>query len=215
MTEYASIPAEKWGHCTTIDRSASELLVELKSQVEESVHRWKCLGMDSDPANDHQEYARIYSKIPVEREFFDAFFNGRSGYRAQYAVSIEKGEQFNKEAVGIIVSVLLLVERYCDKKYDRKFYESSLRGVHSKLWFTKDVSDLSSEKRLLQFEESIRWPAWKRYWESKSKPRKGLLAPVSEEPAILLNGTFLCKETYRVWDQKPRRSQELHEIGWV
>src|SRR5882724_2234388 len=46
---------------------------------------------------------RALAVIPICRDTFDALFNGRSGYRAQYYLSPAEGARFN----GILVKALL------------------------------------------------------------------------------------------------------------
>ena len=46
---------------------------------------------------------RVNATIPVSQVLFDQLFNGRSGYRAQYCLSVKEGRQYNRAIVDALV----------------------------------------------------------------------------------------------------------------
>ena len=44
-------------------------------------------------------YFRLVAQLPLDEITFDQFFNGRSGYRAQYYISPEEGILYNRDVV--------------------------------------------------------------------------------------------------------------------
>jgi hypothetical protein len=152
--------------------------------------------------------------ILLSPTLFDQLMNGCTGYRAHYAASPNAGERFNRQLVDSVVPTLVAAVHLYQDKVDQRLFKMSLRGPYSKLWFTKDVSDKSVEQELLTLKEVIQFPRWVEHWKSRSEPRKGLLAPLPEAPAVLLNGSFI-KENGDCYEQKPERSRELFECGWT
>src|SRR5687768_13604962 len=56
---------------------------------------------------DNPEYARLEARIPVPSELFDSLFNGRTGYRAHYYASSERGAAFNRNLVDMLIPAVL------------------------------------------------------------------------------------------------------------
>jgi len=140
--------------------------------------------------------------------------NGCNGYRAHYAVSEEMGEEFNRRLVNSVVPLLIQAAHLYEDKFDKLFCETSLRGPHTKLWFSTEVSDKSADSWLINLSEDIIFPRWVDYWRDCYKPWKGLLAPIPESPEVLLNGSFV-NDQGEYFDQKPGRSYDLYEHGWT
>src|SRR5947207_135821 len=49
---------------------------------------------------------RAIVSFPLEARAFDALFNGRSGYRAQYYLSCQEGASFNSMLIGSLLKPL-------------------------------------------------------------------------------------------------------------
>jgi hypothetical protein len=99
---------------------------------------------------------------------------------------------------------------YADR-YSTSDFSRSLLGRFSKLWFPKSLTDEDNTKNLKNLQERIAAPRWMSYWHNRATPRKGLQAPACDE--ILLNGTFINEDGD--FEQKPSRSKDLWERGWV
>ena len=138
-----------------------------------------------------------------------------SGYRAQYYISVENGERFNRFVIKTIAPLIVEATGLYKDKFSRELCKLSLYGKYSKFWFANDITDPSGQEYLNRLPEVIRVKSWREYWEDKQPPRKGLLAPLPKCTVILLNGTFVNLETKEICNQKPGRSRELYEQGWT
>ncbi len=216
MIDFVSLSAADWGHSSQTF-SASDLIDQLRIQTKAAVENFHFTVLEDDPAT-HPDYAgfvRVVGIIPVSAEFFDAFFHGPSGYRAQYANSIETGERFNAAVVSAIGDMLLPHEDRYPSGRNADLVAASLRGGHSKVWFPKEMTDPAASSWWHGATSPINWPRWLEYWSQRPEPHKGLFAYTPLEPAILINGTFLHPATHEVWNQKPERSRQLYETGWT
>ena len=136
-------------------------------------------------------YQRASITIPMSQALVDQLMNGPTGYRAHYAASVEDGEKFNRALVEAIAPLVIETEGLYAGFFSRAFCNASLMGRFTKVWFPKHLTDPSAQVELLQLEAAITHPAWVAHWHSLPRPHKGLLAPMPEPPAILLNGTFV------------------------
>ncbi|UGY20365.1 hypothetical protein WDM22_34370 [Bradyrhizobium septentrionale] len=80
---------------------------------------------------------RSVATFPLDRDTFDALFNSRGGYRAQYYLSCEEGIQFNNEIIKQLRRPLALT---CQKLSLDEFalLERSFVGPFSKIWVLGD-----------------------------------------------------------------------------
>jgi hypothetical protein len=207
-------PSE-WGHHSPPIRPA-EIIEALKQETERAITEYTALSEGPEPYTNKvgMGYCRISVTIPLNTLLFDQLMNGATGYRAHYSVSMEMGETFNRCLVEAIGPILIRAERLYQDIFGRDLCQRSLLGHFSKFWFAKETTDLSTQGRLLKYKEEIRVARWRTYWRTRPKPRKGLLAPIPENAAILLNGTFV-NEAGEEYEQKPGRSKELFESGWT
>jgi hypothetical protein len=203
---------EQWGfEIRTLEPAA--IVRQLSREVESAIKGWG-IEFSHEQCDRSRSHWRATVLIRLPERFVHQLMNGATGYRAHYAAGTATGERFNEELLNAAADLLLDATSLYADLYDRRFLRRSLLGRHSKFWFPKDLSDPSAQGRLLMFSEEICWPRWLEYWRSMEKPRKGLLAPVSEEPAVLLNGTFVDSDG-SPFDQKPERSRLLFEHGWT
>jgi hypothetical protein len=140
--------------------------------------------------------------------------NGATGYRAHYSVGVECGESFNRCLVEAVAPIVMRADHLYKDKFDCFLCRSSLFGPFSKFWFTKELTDPSAQDQLLKFKEEIGEPRWLAYWRGRAKPWKGLLVPVLDNPAVLLNGSFV-NGAGEAYEQKPGRSKQLFDSGWT
>jgi hypothetical protein len=140
--------------------------------------------------------------------------NGHTGYRAHYAVSVVAGEEFNRLLVESVAPLIINACSLYTDKFSVDLCKNSLRGPYSKFWFTIQITDPSAQDQLLRCHEIIHFPRWHEYWCDKPPPRMGLLAPMPEQPAVLLNGSFV-NEAGKYYEQKSGRSTELFSCGWT
>lgn len=205
--------AETWGHQTE-ETSPSELLEQVVAEVKLALEAFEVLPEGPIASTDAPGYYRVCAVISIAPALLDRLMNGRTGYRAHYAASVEAGEAFNRALVDSVAPLIVAATSLYKDKFSVDICERSLLGPHSKFWFTMQLTDPSAQDHLLQCPEVIRLPRWREYWSAKPQPRKGLLAPEPEQQAILLNGSFMNEEGM-YFEQKPGRSAELFEIGWT
>jgi hypothetical protein len=80
---------------------------------------------------------RAIASFPLNPDTFDALFNGRSGYRAQYYLSCQEGIAFNAMLISALLRPLSIAcERAPAGKIDVSQY--SFEGSHSKIWVLGD-----------------------------------------------------------------------------
>lgn len=182
-------PAQ-WGHHSP-DAAPEELIEGLVTQAVRAIREFSALPEGPEPCRDRDGYFRASVTIPLTPTLFDQLMNGASGYRAHYSVSVEAGEEFNRCLVDAVAPIIVSSEQLYGDRFDQAFCRRSLLGTYSKFWFPKELTDPSAQAQLLKFNEELLVSRWVEYWSAMSKPRKGLLAPVPEGMAVLLNGTFV------------------------
>lgn len=206
-------PICPWGHdIPAID--AEQLVSLLAKETADALANYSALPIGPFECERRSGYSRLSIEIPLSEALFDQLMNGPSGYRAHYAAGVKYGEAFNRILVDTIAPLVVAAEDLYADKFDRQYCQRSLLGTFSKFWYTGSLTDPSARDLLLRFKEELLVRNWKTFWSNHERPRKGLLAPIPEQPAVLLNGTFV-DDTGAEFDQKPRRSQELYERGWT
>jgi hypothetical protein len=212
---FVTIEQEAWGH-RTHDIDPIALIGAVHHEIDQLVdQRPYEISIEEEEANNKSGYKRIWVEFPVSPILFDQFFNGRSGYRAQFYESPHNGEAFNRLLIETVALSLLRISR---SKFTPEFFRRSLLGQYTKFCFPKQLTDQANDPYLVTLNEIITVPGWTEYWEPKARPRKGLLAPLSDlegKCLILINGTFVDATTGDEWEQKRMRSQELHNKGWT
>ncbi|MEJ1962943.1 MAG: hypothetical protein WDO56_15900 [Gammaproteobacteria bacterium] len=213
VQKFAEIDRTEWGYMTQSVKPA-ELVERLAAEVREGLDEFKILEIAPEPARDARDFRRATVELEISDELFDLFMNGRTGYRAQYYASESTGEAYNASAVQAIAPMLIDSGRYAEGM-DAELCERSLRGVHSKLWFSKAITDPVNASSLAELPLAITPKRWFDYWDRLPPPHKGLLAPRSPS-VLLLNGTFVRRHDWQSWKNTDlNRSRELHNSGWV
>jgi hypothetical protein len=203
----------QWGHHSR-DATSDEIVEGLTTQTAQAIREFSALLEGPEQCRDRDSYFRVSITIPLTRTLFDQLMNGATGYRAQYSVSIEAGEDFNRRLIEAIAPIIVVAEQLYKDRFDRLLCSTSLLGPFSKFWYPKELTDPSAQTELLKFKEELRISRWIEYWSAMAKPRKGLLAPVPENMSLLLNGTFVNKAG-GVYEQKPTRSRQIYDTGWT
>ena len=214
VKRFVQLAPEAWGYKTP-DLEPREIVEQLVNEVRGGIATYRIVSIDLERATSRDGYQRVYVEMPISMELFDVFFNGRSGYRAQYAASEEAGEDYNRFVVTSVAPLLLNARQLYTENVTTELCERSLMGNFTKIWFSKEITSPDYEVTLLDLPESIRVGKWKKYWLSRSAPRKGLLTPKPESPVVLFNGSFVHPDGWQIWDQKPGRSREIAASGWT
>lgn len=205
--------ASVWGYQTAYIEP-SELLERVVAETVKAIGEYAVLPEGPCLCTNAPGYKRVFAEIPLTAELLDQLMNGRTGYRAHYAASVEAGEQFNRLLVESVAPIIVRNDCLYRNKFSPELCKASLLGPYSKFWFTTQLTDPSAQNQLLRCPEVIRFPRWLAYWHAKPQPRKGLLAPKPEQVSVLLNGSFV-NQMGQFYEQKPSRSTELFEHGWT
>ena len=202
-----------WGYQTP-SAAPLEIIRAVAAEACQAISKYAVLPEEREPCGDRDGYFRVSVEIPLSQTLFDQLMNGRTGYRAHYSAGVDVGEDFNRCLIEAVAPIVVNAESLYADRFDRTFCERSLLGDFSKLWYPKRLTDLGSLSYMVKSKEELRIPRWLEYWHARSKPRKGLLAPLPEVPSILFNGTFV-NELGDAYEQKPGRSIQLFETGWT
>jgi hypothetical protein len=183
----------------TVHREAMEATPEGRGLIE-----WQ-LGRDD---GDMVGCGRAIVVLPLRPATFDALFNGRSGYRAQYYLSCAEGADFNRQLVLSLIEPARIVYRSKPLQEPWTLLQHSLQGPWSKIWVHGDAKPFEDAPT-----DEFRPGRWVERDHSVSA---WLRAPLPDRPAIDLKGTWVSAATneYRqdaVW--KGDRDCRLHERG--
>ncbi len=203
----------QWGHSSP-SVTPAEIIEALSTQARKAIVEYTVLPEGRERCNDREGYFRASVEIPLTGTLVDQLMNGPTGYRAHYSVAADVGEAFNRCLVEAIAPMIVQAEGLYVDKFAPLFCHRSLLGPFSKFWYPKGLTDPSAQSQLLKAKEELRIPRWVEFWRGRPKPRKGLLAPVPESNAVLLNGTFV-NDAGEVYEQKPGRSKQIFDTGWT
>ena len=151
---------------------ADEIVDRLKDEVSQGILGYQILPEEPEECRDKAGYKRVSVNIPVSAILYDQFFNGCSGYRAQYFIGIENGEFFNRLLVDIISPIIVNAENLYSDKFTRAFCDQSLCGRFSKFWFSREITDPSGQAYLDKLPEVISVDRWKNHWEHGLDPTR-------------------------------------------
>jgi hypothetical protein len=188
--------------------------IELAEQVAHnamSAAKQRTLQIKWTKAQDRHGNWRIEAAIPIQPNIFDQFFNGRTGYRAQYYLSVRDGQTFNRLVIEYLKDPVRLASNRCRPFVSWSLIAKSLLGPHSKIWIVGDWAAFVREPEQLQPD---RWVQHSQF--SRDKPL-GLCMPMPPAPQLDLKGTFICPASSSIWlpTNKKYRDQKIHESGWT
>lgn len=149
---------------------------------------------------------RIVLPILLNEYLFDWFFNGPSGYRAQYYLSEEEGKAFNDATLNALEPAAMAACIRYPLPVPWKQVRQSLLGAHSKVWLWGDGRSFATA------EPHTLMPArWAQYEGIATR------APMPSPPAIELKGTFIHPQSGEDWlpEEKEDRHKRLHERGFT
>lgn len=180
-----------------------DLLAGVLREAQEAVlGGYACLNWK--PAAEATGFFRVEAVIPLSDETFDQFFNGRSGYRAQFYLSPEEGVLFNRDVVQGLKCVLSAAHIEQMLAIAPELISLSFDGPHSKVWVYSEDSPFDSAA-----ENSINPPRW-----IENNARLGRRAPLPKSPALELKGVFIHPRTRELFVDplKVDRACDLREL---
>jgi hypothetical protein len=214
---YAQVPKGTWDLDALEDRARRTRLLnprapaELLAAAVTEASRASCDGrmkLEWEPSRDWPGCYRIVATIPVSKLLFDELFNGRSGYRAQYYLSVEQGDRYNRAFVEDLSPALQEPHGRlsgCDGPSTP--LAQSLGGGSSKIWMPED------EEVLKAAPAALCPPRWREYWQNR-EGAWGLRAPLPPLPQIDLKGSFMRPGSDEEFPTKPDRGRHIHGEGW-
>jgi len=152
-------------------------------------------------------YYRVEAKIPISSTIFDLFFNGRSGYRAQFYLSPEEGLIYNRRAVEVLMPAVRVAHEKSPIADDYSLIERSLLTPHAKIWVDEERAVFDEAQ-----EYTLNPDRWVRC--SRSRGRK---APLPQNPRLDLKGAFIdpSSSNFFVDQLKADRSCDLFCNGYT
>jgi hypothetical protein len=197
------------------------------------------IGVDDDSKCDR---CRTIVQFRVTPELYDWFYNGRTGYRAQFWTSPEAGMKFNERILAAVVKALTerlpevipvvrrLIRRDSASYYDvghrtacrREELLSSLKPEMSKIWIGEDIiraspGPMTTWLTLLRYAKKLCVPKWAVMNPQTGETGEGLRAPFhcADDSWLDVKGVFLnaTGEPDPIEPQKDR-AQRIHNFGW-
>jgi hypothetical protein len=148
---------------------------------------------------------RAIASFPLNADTFDALFNGRSGYRAQYYLSCQEGSNFNAMLIGALLKPL---RGACDRAPagQATLLQHSFGGPFSKIWVLGDSAPFCAAREG-EFRPR-RWVDSSSLW---------MRAPRPDRPGIEVKGTWVLNSDhqYREDPLKADRHCSLSERGFA
>ena len=143
---------------------------------------------------------RVHATMPVTQALFDPLFNGRSGYRAQYCLSIKEGRRYNRAIVDAVVPALRhAYASLGETELQWAEAERSLTGRYSKIWVADD------EEHFQNAPAALHVPGW---------TGNGQRVPLPSSPRVDVKGTYIQPGSHREETTKRYRDRCLHQDGW-
>ena len=96
-----------------------------------------CLNWERCERPGYSQYSRLYTQIPVNKCTYDLLFNGRSGYRAQYYLSPEEGNTYNRHIIDDLIPVIIRTARdqNVEDAVDLDLVQLSLKSMSKLAWY--------------------------------------------------------------------------------
>ena len=152
-------------------------------------------------------YFRLVAQLPLDEITFDQFFNGRSGYRAQYYISPEEGTLYNRDVVTELWPSLRTACERALLEVDLSLLERSLFAPHSKIWVFDER--LAFDKAMPDTINPSRWVS--------NKATQGRKAPLLPQPMLDVKGAFIHPVTGDLFvdELKLDRAWDIFKRGYT
>lgn len=163
--------------------------------------------------------SRAFLRVRVDELTYDAFFNSPIGYRAQYCLSTENGEEQNRRLIAAITPMCL---SYSEGKEQNDFLTdkilASLRGIDAKAWIKDsdlpDVNEVHIDYGPWVAKATVVSRGTPTDKAARAKAAVGVLAPVGTH--IEIKGAWLTPDGRECRDpSKALRAQEIHDYGYT
>lgn len=150
---------------------------------------------------------RLVAQIPLQEVAFDQFFNGCTGYRAQFYLSPEEGVLYNRDTLDALVDPLCCAYERCSLRVTLDKMIDSLGGPHAKVWVFKDKEAFNEAPAC-----SLNPPRW-----AENCAVLGRRAPLPRHLTLDVKGAFLhgVDGTLFVDEVKVDRACQIHNNGFA
>jgi hypothetical protein len=184
--------------------------------VDALIRRMSLAKVAREKSHDVPGYFRAVVTLRVHATTLDLFYNAASGYRAQYFRAADLGTLANRFALDRLLPRLTASVAAADKRTcPADWVAKSLRDPDAKLWPHQGVW-LRCARKLDQNLLVARWLARRDDpdKELQKRAKRSMLTPTNER-LLELKGGFLSPAGTSLGTFKPRRSQDLHELGYT
>ena len=158
---------------------------------------------------DRTGFLRYEAEIEINKDLYDLFFHGCSGYRAQYYSGIDYGENYNKRTIRKLFPILAKLEA---EHPHLSLISNSLLQSDSKItWYN------SNDGLLYHGREDILKPLlWVNYWQGQPSNTipMGYKDFMLDNCRLFVKGAFVNQHG-DMHITKPNRAIELHQSGWT
>jgi hypothetical protein len=151
-------------------------------------------------------FFRLVAQIPASETIFDQLFNGRSGYRAQFYLSPQEGEAFNRAIVDGLRGAVAIAFTRRPLDVSLQLIEQSLSGPYSKIWVFKDKQAFNKAQA-----DTLNPPRW-----VQNSAHLGRRLPLPSHLGVDLKGTFINPTSGEKWvrEYKRNRCDDLYRRGY-
>ncbi|WP_131869364.1 MULTISPECIES: hypothetical protein [unclassified Bradyrhizobium] len=153
-----------------------------------------------EPSKWWSRYRRFAAVIRLDKITFDILMNGRSGYRAQFYVSLEDGRRFNRYLIdSLLPSLKLAWERTNEEPWDEAL--RSLRDSSAKIWPEMDDEALKGQPKL-------RATMWQFNCEATGACTIGMHLFCTCPPTIEVKGGWISDRSAEPWVPMGKRARD-------
>jgi hypothetical protein len=210
-----TVPANEWRVSDTLGLRTTRLLDVpnphvLLEQTLADANRAAAAGLVRvawKPSDERPGYFRTIAQIPLSETTFDQFFNGRSGYRAQYYISPEEGILFNRDVVIGLLNPLRVAFQSAPLTTEWDLLERSVCAPHSKVWVFDEqrAFDQAAPDTI----NPTRWIA--------NQATRGRKAPLPEHFMLDVKGAFIHPVTKDLFvdELKLDRAWDIFKRGYT
>jgi hypothetical protein len=189
---------------------------EYEQVIDELTRQVSLVKVAREQSRDIPGYFRALVTLRVCATALDLFYNGASGYRAQYFHAAMLGTLANRLALDrLLPAVIPLVAVANKRTCPVEWLAKSLHDPHDKLWPHQGVW-LRHARKIDQNLLVARWLARREDPDKKLRARakRSMLTPAKER-LLELKGGFLSPAGVSLGTFKPKRSRDIHELGYT
>jgi hypothetical protein len=194
-------------HARLLDVPSPDVLLDRVLQDSANTARAGTVTLKWQDSEERPGYGRLWAQIPLTETTFDQFFNGRSGYRAQYYLSPEEGILYNRDAVD---GLLPVIRAAYDKRPLREEFgliQHSLEAPHAKLWIFGEQKAFDEAPA-----DALNPPRW-----VDNGATRGRKAPLPDHLMLDVKGAFINPQTKAMFidELKLDRARDLFNRGFT